>query len=135
MPFLDEIKDHLVAQGVGVYGSSIFLGSKALIPLGDGPYLSLVETGGTGAVRSHNGTPVTRPSAQVLCRAKAINVARAKLKEAFDALGGAQGLHNVTLGTTFYQSLVPRQEPTDIGLDVQARPMVVFNVDAEKEPS
>ena len=59
MPFLDEIKDRLVAQGVGTYGSNIFLGSKAVIPTGDGPYLSIIETGGTGAIRTH-GTAVVR---------------------------------------------------------------------------
>lgn len=135
MPFLDEIAARLVAQGVGTIGSNIFLGSKAVIPAGDGPYLSLIETGGSGPARTHNGEPVTRPTAQVLCRAKSYTVARGKLKDAYNALGGAQGLHNTTLSGTFYQSVVPRQEPTDIGLDDETRPMIVFNIEAEKASS
>ena len=135
MPFLDEIKDRLVAQGVGTFGSDIFLGSKAVIPSGDGPFLSLTETGGSGATRTHNGSPVSRPSAQILARAKSYVAARTKLKSAYDALGGAKGLHNVTLSGTFYQSVVPRQEPTDIGLDDDDRPMIVFNIEVQKAVS
>ena len=135
MPFLDELAARLTAQGVGTVGSNIFLGSKAVIPAGDGPYISLIETGGTGSLRTHNGTAVSRPSAQILCRAKSYLTARSKLKAAFDAFGGDQGLHNVTLSSVFYQNIVPRQALTDIGLDADARVMIVFNLDAEKEPS
>lgn len=135
MSVLDEIAARLVAQGVGVLSSNIFYGSKAVIPSGDGPYLSLGETGGTGSLRTHNGTAVARPSVQILCRAKSYGVARAKLKAAFDALGGDVGLHNVTLGSTFYQSITPKQQPTDLGLDDAERPMIVFNIYVEKQPS
>lgn len=135
MSVLDEIAARLAAQGVGTVGSDIFLGSKAVIPTGDGPYLSLIETGGTGSRRTHNGTPVAKPAVQILSRAKSYTVARTKLKAAWDALGGDKGLHNVTLSSTFYQSITPKQQPTDIGLDGSARPMVVFNIDVEKQPS
>ena len=136
MGFIEEIRDRLVSQGVGVYGSDIFLGSKASIPSGDGPYLSLTETGGTGSLRSHNGTPVARPTVQILARAKNYNDAKIKLKLAFDALGGDKGLHNVTLSGTFYQSVTPRQQPTDLGmLDGNGRPMIAVNYEFEKQPS
>lgn len=135
MSFLDEVAARLASLGVGTVGSDIFLGSKAVIPTGDGPYLSLIETGGTGSRRTHNGTPVAKPTAQILSRAKSYTVARTKLKAAWDALGGDKGLHNVTLGSTFYQSITPRQQFGDIGLDGSARPMIVFNIDAEKQPS
>jgi hypothetical protein len=135
MPFLDEIAARLVAQGVGTIGASIFLGSKAVIPAGDGPYLSLTETGGTGSERTHNGVAVAKPGAQILSRAKSYVVARARLKLAWDALGGDKGLHNVTLSGTFYQSITPRQQPTDVGLDAESRPMLSFNILAEKQPS
>lgn len=135
MPVLDEIADRLVAQGVGVKGSNIFLGSNANIPSGDGPYLSLTETGGTGSRRTHNGTAVAQPTVQLLCRARSYSVARTMLRNAFLALGGDQGLHQVTLGATAYLSITPRQQPTDIGLDGQTRPMIVFNIDVMKQPS
>lgn len=135
MPLIDELADRLVAQGVGTVGGDIFKGRKAVIPPGDGPYLLLVETGGSGSVRTHNGTPVARPTATIIGRARAYNVARVKTKAAFDALGGDKGLHNVTLSGTFYQSLVPRQQIADMGLDDAGRPMVVFNIEVEKQPS
>jgi hypothetical protein len=131
-----------VAQGVGTYSSDIFIGSKASIPpnasdpVGDGPYLSLVETGGTGSMRSHNGTAIARPTLQILSRARTMQAAKTKIKAAFDALGGDKGLHNVTLSGTFYQSVTPRQQPTDLGmLDGNGRPMIAFNIEAEKQPS
>lgn len=135
MPFLDEIAARLVAQGVGTIGTDIILGSKGTVPSGDGATLLLTETGGTASLRTHNGTAVARPSAQLLARAGRYNLARAKLMLAWNALGGDKGLHNITLSGTFYQSITPAQQPTDIGLDGLARPMIVFNIDAAKQPS
>lgn len=132
--FLDEIAARLVAQNVGTIGSNIFLGSKALIPSGDGPYLSLVETGGSAPTRVHNVVTAhtQRPTAQIAVRAKSYIVARTMAKAAYNAL---DGLFNTTLSGTYYQSITARQEPTDIGLDALERPMIVFNIDCEKSPS
>jgi len=136
MSFLSEMKDQLVASSVGTFGTTIFIGSSAIIPIGDGPYLSLIETGGTGAVRSQNGTPLEQPSAQLSARAKQPLAARTMLIAAYTALGGANGLHNVTLSGVWYVSLTFRQSsPTDVGLDDAGRALLVINVDAEKAPS
>jgi hypothetical protein len=140
MAFLDELKARLVAQGMT--GTNIGLGSGTLVPsnvgLSGGPtaFIVIVETGGSGAIRTHRGTPVERPTAQVSVRALDYMAARTMLKQAYDALGGADGLHNVTLSGTFYQSLTARQNITDIGgLDSAGRIMLVFNIDAVKQPS
>lgn len=135
MAFLDEIKDRLVAQGVGVYGTSIFLGAKAVIPAGAGPYLTLVDTGGSGSVKTHNNSSIERPTAQLCARATDYATAKAFLIAALAALGGQSGLFNVLLGTTWYLSITARQNPTDIGLDEAGRAMLVVNIDAEKQPS
>ncbi len=135
MPFLDEVAAYLAAQGVGTVGSNIFLGSKASIPEGSGPYLTLVETGGMAPTRVQNKTSgnTQRPTAQVAVRASTYNVARMMLKAAYTAL---DGVFNTTLSGTFYLRIVPRQEPTDLGvLDGKGRPVIVFNIEAEKEPS
>jgi hypothetical protein len=132
--FLDEIAARLVAQGVGVIGSNIILGSKGTIPTGDGPYLSLTETGGSAPTRVQN-TPVAstqRPTAQIAVRAKSYTVARAMSRAAYLAL---DGIFNTSLSGVFYQSVTARQEPTDIGLDAQSRPVIVFNIACEKVPS
>lgn len=132
--FLDEIAARLVSQGVGVIGSSIILGSKGVVPVGDGPYILVTETGGSGPTRVHNQTTANtqRPSAQILVRAKSYLVARTKARDAYLAL---DGVFNTTLSGVLYHKIVAKQEPTDIGLDAQERPMVSFNIDVEKQSS
>lgn len=132
--FLDEIAARLAAQGVGVVGTNIFKGSKALIPDGPGPYLSLTETGGSGPTRIHNvATAHTqRPTAQIAVRAQSYLAARTMIKAAYLAL---DGVFNTSLSGVFYQKITARQEPTDLGLDALGRPLLVFNIDAEKELS
>ena len=134
MPFLDEIASHLVTQGVGVLGSNIFLGSGAVIPAGDGPYMTLTETGGTAPTRIHNiATAHTqRPTAQILVRGKNYVTTRAMAKAAYTALDGK---FNATIGGTFYQRITARQEPTDIGLDDASRRQIAFNIEAQKQPT
>jgi len=134
MPFLEEIEAKLIADGVGVHGTSIFLGRKAVIPAGDGPFLVLVETGGSGPTRIHNipGASTQRPTAQVSVRAKAANVARAMAKAAYDSLDGTFN----TVLRTFYQSITARQEPEDLGPEEgTGRARYVFNIEAQKQPS
>lgn len=139
--FLDEIAAKLVAAHVGVIGTNIFLSSSAKIPAGDGPYLTLIETGGSapggykerlGRVHNKAAAETQSPTAQIAVRAKSYVVARTMAKAAYFALDGTW---NQTLSGVFYLSITARQEPTDIGLDDAGRVMIVFNIDAEKEPS
>lgn len=136
MPFLDELAAKLVADGVGVIGTSIFLSSKAEIPAGAGPYISIIETGGMTARRNHNNKGYTqRPSAQITTRASTYPAARSKAFAAYTSLCGDRGLFNTTLSGVFYLSIIPIQHLIDIGLDEAARPRVAFNIDVEKHPS
>lgn len=131
---IDELADWLVTGNVGTRGSNILLGSRALIPKGNGPYLSLNETGGSGPTRIHNepGAHTQRPSVQVLVRGKLYSETRTMAKNAYLRL---DGVFNTYLGTVFYQKIVAMQEPTDLGLDSLERPMISFNLDIEKVPS
>lgn len=132
--FLDDIAARLVSQGVGTKGTNIFLGSKSIIPEGAGPYLTLTETGGAGPMRVQNYTTahVQRPTAQILVRAKSYLDARTMIANAYAAL---DGIFNTTINGVFYQRIVARQEPTDLGLDSNERPMLVFNIECEKARS
>jgi hypothetical protein len=68
-----EIVARLVAQGVGAFGTDIFATKNAIIPTGDGPYLLLIETGGTSPENTHNETVTPayqRPSIQFTAIAK-----------------------------------------------------------------
>lgn len=135
MPFLDEIRVRLEGAGVGTLGVNIFQTSKNPVPAGDGPYLSLIETGGSGASETHDDTATENPTAQISCRASTAVSARNMLKAAYDALGGANGLHNVTISGVQYLKVKARQNPTDIGLDANGRAFYAFNIEAEKQPS
>lgn len=134
MPFLDELAARLVAQGVGALGSNIMLGSRAVIPPGEGPFLTIIETGGSAPTRVHNksGANTQRPTAQITVRAMKYPVALTMARAAYNAL---DGVFNTVLSGTFYQSITARQEPTDIGLDDPGRVMLVFNIEVEKQPS
>ena len=135
MAFVDEIIEQLVREGVGRVGSTILTGTGAVIPRGDGPFLSLVETGGTTSAKTHNNTATGRPTLQLKARASDQRQARAMLKAAYNALGGENGLHNVILSDTFYLRIVARQEPTDTGQDEAGRATFAFNIEVEKQPS
>jgi len=87
--FLEEIVKILVDAGVGVYGTSIFDTSKAVIPEGGGPYLQIVETSGFPPERTQNdvSTPAyPQPSAQITVRATDYTVARTMARAAYNAL-------------------------------------------------
>lgn len=137
--FLDDLTTKLVAAGVGtISGSSknIFSSSGAAIPSGAGPYLIIVETGGFAPTRIHNkpGAATQRPTAQLTVVAGAgFPTARAMASAAYTAL---DGIWNTTINGVFYQKIVALQEPTDVGPEPGTnRAMVVFNLEAQKEPS
>jgi hypothetical protein len=134
--FLEDIAARLVSQGVGtIVGSTrtIFISSKAVIPEGAGPYISIRDTGGTGSTWTQDkaGPATRRPTAQIVTRASGYGVARAKAEQAYAALNGVWGQ---TINSVSYISITARQEPTDIGLDDEGRIMLSFNIDAEKAP-
>jgi len=132
--FLDEIAAKLVSDGVGVLGTSIFKSSAAIIPTGNGPYLTVSETGGMAPSRKQNQTTAAtqRPTAQILVRAATYASARAMSKAAYNSL---DGVTNTVLSGVFYLSIRARQEPTDMGADGSGRFQLVFNIEAEKAPS
>ena len=89
--FLEELVSILVTASVGVYNTNIFTTSRAIIPNDDGPYVIIIETGGTFPERTHNeiNPPAwQRPSAQILVKAKSYASARAKAYDAYFALVG-----------------------------------------------
>lgn len=134
MPFLDEVRSYLIAQNVGT-SASILLSSKTVVPAGDGPYMVIIETGGSGPDRTQNNTATQRPTAQISVRATSYPIARAMLYAAYNALGGPNGIYNMTLSGTFYLSITSRNEPNDIGVDDINRAMIAFNIDAQKQAS
>ena len=135
MSFPHEVVARLASQGVGVYNTNIFIGRANVVPDGDGPYLQVIETGGYESSKTQNDTATEHPTAQVLTRAKSAPAARTMLVAAYNALGGRNGLYNITLSSIAYVSLKAMQPPNDVGLDAKGRAMMSFNIEAEKYPS
>lgn len=88
--FAEEILGLLVAAGVGTLGKELFLGSLVSLPIGDGPYLSVIETPGREASYIHNkkDPAYEYPAAQVVSRAKSRNQAFVMANAAYNALKG-----------------------------------------------
>lgn len=86
--FLEEVVKVLVDAGVGVEGESIFASSKAVIPRGDGPVLSVRVTPGPGPLGTHNDGPTAYrlPGLQILVRGSSWAATNAMAQAAFNAV-------------------------------------------------
>src|SRR5215467_13861399 len=94
--FVDEVIARLESKGVGTFNSNVFASSKAVIPSGPGPFLVVIDTGGTGPTRVQNqkGAKTRRPTAQITARGELPVLAREMALAAFDAL---DGIYNETI--------------------------------------
>jgi hypothetical protein len=133
--WVDDIATVLVSAGVGVIYTSIFASTKATIPTGDGPYLSIIETPGMEPDYMHSSVPNTldykRPAAQILVRARNYSAAQTMARAAFNALAAVR---MQTIGTTYHLYIRPQQEPFDLGVDDNDRARVAFNVRGYNRP-
>lgn len=75
----EELADKIVDAGLGTLGTDLFIGPKATIPTGDGPYIFIIDTGGTAPTETHDGSRYERLSAQVTVRAKSYATARTRI--------------------------------------------------------
>ncbi len=131
MAFLDDLIYLLETASVGTGNVNIFASTKAAIPLGNGPYLGLVETGGTSSddIQNQNLPGYKHPAVQLTCRSVSYSSARSMLANALDVICAVR---NQTVNGTWYLSIRPMQEIGDRGLDQLSRAMVGVNVIAEK---
>lgn len=134
--FLQDLIYILEHAGIGLtYGTNVFVGSRAILPTGDGPFVVLIETGGSAPEGTHNLTDVpayVQPSAQVVCHALDYLIARDKAQEIYEAF---YAIMNQLVNGTFWRSISPKQEPFDLGLDDAGRARVVFNIECVKRLS
>lgn len=90
--FAAEIIGLLEGASVGTFGVDIFTSSKSVVPDGDGPYTSLLETGGTAGLRVHDQLKpkYPRPAARIVVRATDPKVAHDLCWVAYNALAGVR---------------------------------------------
>ena len=86
--FSEEIVRVLTDASVGTYGTNIFISEMAKIPTGNGPYLTVNETGGFRGLRIHDQAKPAypRPGAQIVVRATTYDAARTMARAAYNAL-------------------------------------------------
>lgn len=113
------------SRGRGVFGSTLFLGSKSLPKAGT--VLTVIETGGMAPSRVHNRTPpaIRRPGAQISVRSDSRTAAAALAGQAY---ADVCDVLNMDLNGTRYLAITPRQEPFDMGTEDDGRIKVGFNV-------
>jgi hypothetical protein len=86
--FLEEICKYLEIQGVGIRATNIFASTKSSIPAGVGPYLSVIESGGTGPKMEQDSDypAFQQPTAVIVARGGDYVAARTMARAAYDAL-------------------------------------------------
>jgi hypothetical protein len=125
MTVLDDLVALLIAESIAP-SDSIFVSSVADIPPDEGPYLSLVGTGGREPIGTHNDmVDIERPSVQITVRATDYKDAERWAMAAYVLL---RGIRNQVINGTFYQEIRAMQVPYDLGADAQGRARCAFNL-------
>lgn len=90
--FIEELVAVLEAASVGTFEQDIFASSAVALPERDGPYLTIVETGGAGGRRTQNAKAPSseRATAQIIARGKTYEAARTLARAAYDALAAVK---------------------------------------------
>jgi hypothetical protein len=143
MGFADELLYIMSGDGVGIPRVNMFRSSGKVLPTGAGPFLSVIDTGGSGADNTQNSVirpAYELPTAQIVVRADTYAVAYAMARAAMISV---QKIRNQYIGSgifgptgTWYRKIKPLQsEPADGGLDPSGRPRSAFNVLGDKRPS
>lgn len=131
MALLEDIRTRLVAAGVGVAGTTLFIGRglpdtpDACVALqqyaGDAPIDTLGQAVGTAAIQ--------RPRVQVTARALTVSAAETKAKACFAALHNYQG----TLNGTRYLRIQALQDVFLMRLDKNNRVVYGANFEVWKD--
>lgn len=118
-----------------VYGTNLFKGPLAKMPDGDGPFVSIIRTGGLGAEATHNSPDAPayeRPTAQIVSRAVAYDVAENMAYQVYDLLWPVQ---DQVINGTYWRVLNVRSEPFDLPPDEKGLARLAFNIDCVKRVS
>jgi len=134
---LDDLVWLIEQAGLGTYGTDLFKGTKAAIPItGAGPFTTLIATGGASPEGTHNMTDLpayVHPSAQIVVRAELYDVAEAHVKALYELLYPIR--NRMVNGTWWRQVTYLQSEALDLGRDDNGRVRLAFNIDVVKRYS
>jgi hypothetical protein len=123
---LDELAGYIAAQGLGTLGTSLFLGR---LPPTPDSVIALRESGGPPPINTFDAS-YERPSLQVLVRGSAYTSARLQAERLYQAL---TTVANTAISGVWYIHVTPDGPPTLLEHDESGRPILVFNLEVEKE--
>ena len=129
MALLDEMSTRLIAQSVGVTGSTAnWVVKKAWMPPSPDRAIGIFETGGQPNDRGQG--LIDRPTFQVRVRGPkgGYSTARAKIAAARTALETGP----LTLQGRYYVQIAANGEPIFLGYDENSRPEIVMNFTAHR---
>lgn len=87
-----EVAKLITAAGLGTAGVDLFIGPKAAIPVGNGPYITILDTGGRSPDETQNGSKYERMSVQIVVRAQGYTQARTRALAIWRLLDGKRGV-------------------------------------------
>lgn len=122
--------------GLGTWNQTIFEGPNAVIPEDDGPYISIVSSGGASPEGTHNATSApayVRPSAQITSRAMDPEIAETLARQLWDLFYPVR--NQKVNGTWWREVRMVQSEPFPIAKDEKSRARFVFNIDVVKRLS
>lgn len=90
----EELTRSLSDAGLATLNIDTFIGPAAVIPSGDGPFTSILSTGGSSPDETHNGDLYENHSVQIVTRALDFKVARTRVLAIWRNL---DGIRNTTL--------------------------------------
>lgn len=92
--FEQEIAKVITDAGLGVSGTSLFIGPAVSIPAGAGPFILLHNTGGAASDISHDSTKQVNLSIQIVVYSSSYETGRVRAWAIWNVLDGK---YNVTL--------------------------------------
>lgn len=132
--FADDIVFLFAEAGLGTAGVELLIGPRPVITIA-AAVLSVIPTGGAGAMGTHNMTDVpayVRPSAQIVSRATTVAASEAKIQLAYNAL---YKVRNRFVNGTWYMHITVVGEPFPLGEDDNNLVRFVFNINSVKRLS
>lgn len=89
-----EVRRVLIDAALVTVGVDVFLSTKATMPPGDGPYTTIIDTGGIAPLETQDGQEIERRACQVTIRAKDYDTGRTLALAEWRAL---DGIRNTTI--------------------------------------
>lgn len=90
--FEEEIGRLIFDANEGTFGTDMFIGPNVSLPTGAGPYTTIIDTGGTSPLETHDGSKYERMSCQIVVRATNRQAARTRALAIWRALDGRRNL-------------------------------------------